>query len=121
MYNLPSFDQLKKLNDLDPKAFEALREQLVNDCIETAPAERQHRLQGLQFHINSRRELANSPMESCISLSRMMHETFSDMHNSLEGLAQLTAKPNTERNITTTEFVFDSKKTADILTLSSTI
>ncbi len=121
MYNLPSFDQLKKLNDLDPNAFEALREKLVNDCIETASAERQHRLQGLQFHINSRRKLANNPMESCISLSRMMHETFWDMHNSLEGLAHITANPRSARNITSSQPLLHSKKTADILTLSSTL
>lgn len=93
MYNLPTFDQLKELHDYSPEAFEALRSELVNECIESAPEYRRNRLQGLQFHIDSRRSLAKNPLESCITLSKMMHEEFWGLHDSLEVLSELRTAP----------------------------
>ncbi|EPJ53139.1 MAG: hypothetical protein OFPI_11610 [Osedax symbiont Rs2] len=92
MYILPSFDHLKDLNIADPEAFEVLRNELINDYIETTATQRKQRLIGLQFQINSRRELSTNPMHSCIALSKMMHETFWDMRCSLETISEMSAE-----------------------------
>lgn len=87
MNSLPSFDHLKKLYDCEPEAFEELRAELVQNCIDSAPKDRRHRLQGLQFHIDARRSMAKTPMDSCITISKMMHEKFWGLHDSLEDLS----------------------------------
>ncbi|NQZ32497.1 MAG: DUF3135 domain-containing protein [Oceanospirillaceae bacterium] len=118
MYELPSFDKLVALNQSNPEAFETLREQLVDGYIDTVPTERQHRLQGLQFHINSRRDMASNPLDSCISLSRMMHETFWDMHTSLEDLSNLTSDNNSHASLIETQRLLLDKKPAEVLQLN---
>ena len=115
MYELPSFDHLMILNKSSPKAFETLRIQLVDGFIDTVPSERKRRLQGLQFHIDARRELAKNPMDSCISLSKMMHETFWDMHMSLEKLENVTAEPSVNRKLLTSRALLENNQTAKIL------
>jgi len=117
MYELPSFDQLVALNESNPQAFESLREKLVDGFIEAAPSNRQSRLQGLQFHIDSRRELAKNPLDSCICISRMMHETFWDMHDSLEDFTEEIYGPEANEAQWKTASLLESKKTADVLSL----
>jgi hypothetical protein len=87
MNQLPSFDHLKNLYDCEPEAFEELRVALIQYCIDSAPDDRRNRLQGLQFHIDARRSIAKTPMESCITISKMMHEKFWGLHDSLEDLS----------------------------------
>ncbi len=87
MNNLPSFEHLKDLYNCAPEAFEELRAELVQSCIDSAPEDRRHRLQGLQFHIDARRSIAKTPMDSCITISRMMHEKFWGLHDKLDDLS----------------------------------
>lgn len=117
MYELPSFDQLVALNESNPQAFESLREKLVDGFIEAAPSNRQNRLQGLQFHIDSRRDLAKNPLDSCISISRMMHETFWDMHDSLEDFTEAAYGPEANEAQWSASNLLEDKKTAAVLPL----
>ena len=87
---LPDFDTLKNLAQDDPSAFEALRRQHVDALIERAPDHVQQRLRGLQFQIDAQRQLAKSPMGSCIRISRMMHDSFAKLR---ESLAEFTHNP----------------------------
>jgi hypothetical protein len=127
MYSLPSFDHLKELNDTAPEAFEELRAELVNNCIKSTPKDRRNRLQGLQFHIDSRRSLAKTPMESCINISQMMHENFWKLHESIDDLSVCYEELNSEismpvlvKNLNLTqsdnkEQALVDKRTADII------
>ncbi|MCJ8340047.1 MAG: DUF3135 domain-containing protein [Pseudomonadales bacterium] len=117
MFMLPSFDHLKDLYIDDPDAFETLRTELVNNYIETASTERQQRLIGLQFQINSRRELSSNPMHSCIALSRMMHETFWDMRCSLETISDMSSESYFLTSSQTLDPPIEKKPSAAILEL----
>jgi len=117
MYILPSFDHLKDLNIADPDAFEILRNELINNYIESTSTQRKQRLIGLQFQINSRRDLSTNPMHSCIALSKMMHETFWDMRCSLEAISDITADSFFLTSPTTFSASTDEKASAEVLEL----
>jgi len=118
MCELPNFDQLVALNKSNPKAFEALRENIVDSFIDSVPSERKYRLQGLQFHIDSRRDLAHNPLDACICISRMMHETFWDMHGSLENFSQVTQGPKAYSLVPKSPNTLSTKTSADILPIN---
>jgi len=76
---LPPFDELVKLAQSDPTRLENLRQQLVDTTISSAPQDIQRRLRGLQFQIDSQRQLASNPMSACIKISKMMHDRLFDL------------------------------------------
>lgn len=77
------FDTLSALALNDPQAFEALRKQLINDAINTSSNREHRRLHGLQFQIDSYRRTAKNPMESCLKISRLMHESLDEFSSLL--------------------------------------
>ncbi len=81
--HLPDFDTLKELAENDPEALEALRQQHIERAIAQCPADLRRRLQGLQFQIDAKRQLSANPMQSCIEISRMMHESFENLRKTL--------------------------------------
>lgn len=93
---LPAFDELKKLAESNPDGFETLRQQLVEELISSAPSAYQRRLRGLQFQVDMERLKAKNPMDSCIRISRMMHDSFEQMRSALNGVASLNASGLTE-------------------------
>ncbi len=80
---LPDFDTLMALAKDDPQSLEQLRDTLTQQLIDAAPAALQPRLRGLQFQIDAKRQLAANPTAACLSISRMMHESFSRLHVAL--------------------------------------
>jgi hypothetical protein len=66
------FDNLSRLAKEDPESFEATRQVVIEDLIESFPMETRERMRRLQWRIDQERRLAKSPMGSCIRLSRMM-------------------------------------------------
>ncbi|MGB1238305.1 MAG: DUF3135 domain-containing protein [Pseudomonadales bacterium] len=92
MSELPSFDNLLDLHRKDPEAFEAMRHQVLDDYIHSIPNPRRRRIEGLQFKIDARRKLADTPMEACIEMSNMMHETFWEMSCSLNGFSSISSE-----------------------------
>ena len=66
------FDEWKDLAKENPAAFEALRLEVIDELIESAPAENRPRLRALQWRIDQERRLASTPMAGCIRISRMM-------------------------------------------------
>ena len=92
---LPSFDELKKLAEKDPKEFEALRKELCEKTIESSASSMQKRLRGLQFQIDMERRRAKTPMASCIKISKMMHDSLHELQNILTGpMDQIQSSPN---------------------------
>ncbi len=66
------FDQWKDLAALDPEQFEVERSRIINEVIERAPVDRQRRLRGMQWRIDSERRLTNNAMVSCINIYQQM-------------------------------------------------
>lgn len=80
----PSFEELETLASQDPAAFEALRAELIEDCIRSASPASEHRLRGLQFVIDSRRRLARTPMKALIEIQAMMHDSLQRLNLALQ-------------------------------------
>ena len=72
---LPGFEQLLALAKHHPAELEALRVQLSEQIIAEAPEHLKPRLRGLLFTIDMERQLAGSPMASCLKLSGMMNDS----------------------------------------------
>lgn len=72
------FSHFAELAKTDPEAFERARERLIDELIEQAPAGQRRRLRGLQFRIDMERRRAKTPYAACVSVSRMMWETFNN-------------------------------------------
>jgi hypothetical protein len=75
----PSFETLARLAHDDPRAFEALRRELVEDFISHAPARHERRLRGLQFRIDGVRSLARSDYGAALRVFNLMWERFESL------------------------------------------
>jgi len=86
--DMPSFDELRKMAENNPEQLEQLRQQMVEEAINNAPESYQRRLRGLQFQVDMERRRAKNPMDSCIRISKMMHDHLYQMRETING-AQL--------------------------------
>lgn len=87
--DLPDFDELVRLAKEDPEELERIRAEAVETLINKAPLESQRRLRGLQFQVDMERQKAKNPMDSCIRVSKMMHDSFNTLRDALNA-AQTT-------------------------------
>lgn len=70
-----NFDEWMRLAKNDPDEFEEKRLRHIELFFDNIPAEKLHRLKGLQWQIDQARKLSNSPMASCIAISSMMWDS----------------------------------------------
>jgi len=84
---LPDFDVLATMAQNDPEGLEALRQRLCEELITSAPPHMQRRLRGLQFQIDAQRRLARTPLQACLKISEMMHDSFAELRDALNLLA----------------------------------
>ncbi|NPB09461.1 MAG: DUF3135 domain-containing protein, partial [Thermodesulfobacteria bacterium] len=68
------FEELSRLAQEDPEAFEARRRALIEETISQAPEERQDRLRRFQWRIDMERKRAKTPLGACIKLNDMLME-----------------------------------------------
>lgn len=80
---MPNFDVLLKLAKHDPEQLEQIRQQLTFATIDAAPGYLRKRLLGLQFKIDTTRNLAKNPLAACIRLTEMMHQSFEELRIAL--------------------------------------
>ena len=92
-YQLPNFDDMMKLAQDNPEAFEAMRQELIEDCINSAPTSMQQRLRGLQFQINADRDTSHNPLESMIKANKRMMASFNELRNLMETWELPTEQP----------------------------
>ncbi len=85
---LPSQEILAKLASDNPQAFEALRNELIENCISSAPERIQPRLRGIQFRVDCIRRLSHTPLSALIKIQTMMWESFLRMDQELQNYAQ---------------------------------
>ena len=70
------FDRWARIARDDPQRFEQLRQEAIDEVINSASAPNQARLRGLQFQVDARRRVAGSALGSCIQISSMMLDHF---------------------------------------------
>jgi hypothetical protein len=73
---LPAHGELAQLARDDPEAYEALRQELIDDLIESAPDDIKPRLRGLQFRIDGARRCSHSAMGATLKVYSLMWESF---------------------------------------------
>lgn len=82
------FDFWKELYESDPDMFEVKRAELIKSEIAKAPLQLQRRLNGIQFELDAKRSLSDSPLESCMQMSSQMWDSFDLMRTHLNALAR---------------------------------
>jgi Protein of unknown function (DUF3135) len=102
------FDRWTSLAVHDHEAFERLREEAIDDLIESAPADMRQRLRGLQWQIDHVRGKSKTPMAACIRLSNMMWDRLVCEHGLVDALRSLTSAGSDTR---------EPKESAEVLPL----
>ncbi len=74
------FDTMMNLAKNNPEEFEALRQTLINNFIESLPEENQHRMKCLQWRIDRTREQSKTPLAACMALTEMMWDSFEQLN-----------------------------------------
>jgi hypothetical protein len=69
------FDTWSDVAEKDPKAFEQMRLDAIEACINRAPEGNRERLRRLQWRIDQERRLARTPLGACVRISRMMWQS----------------------------------------------
>ena len=82
------FDYWMELHESDPEAFEQRRAELIHAEIAKSPEHLQRRLKGIQFELDAKRSLSDSPLESCMQMSSQMWNSFDLMRTHLNALAR---------------------------------
>ena len=107
---IPDFDELLLLAQSNPEKLEALRKDMCEELINSAPLEKQRRLRGLQFQIDMEREKSTSHMGACIRISQMMHESFDELRVNLNQLSETQSQIKATRINTKNEVSNTSAK-----------
>lgn len=95
------FNEWSELADADPEAFEARRARIIDEHINRAPKERQHRLRCLQWQIDQVRKTSSTPIQACVRLNQMMWDSMlgpGGLHESLQAFTQ--GRPLCRRGVT---------------------
>ncbi len=86
------FDEMLALAKTDPASFEAKRTEYIESFLTSVPADKQTRLRGLQWQIDQTRQLARTPMGSCIAISKMMWDSLHLLKSQQRELVGLTTE-----------------------------
>ena len=90
---LPDHDALSRLARCDPQSFETLRLELIERCIDDAPAPIQLRLRQLQFRIDGIRRRSRSPLGTVVKINALMWDSFLGMNDELQKLHTSQCRP----------------------------
>ena len=82
------FEYWMELHETDAEAFEKQRAALIQAEIAKAPEHLQRRLKGIQFELDAKRSLSDSPLESCMQMTSQMWDSFDHMRTNLNALAR---------------------------------
>lgn len=82
---LPPFEKLAVLAAKNPELLEKLRKKAIENLIDSAPEHTRARLQGLQFQIDCHRRVHKNPLATCLTISRMMHDSLRQLNDALNG------------------------------------
>jgi len=103
--HLPDHETLSELAENSPDKLELILRENIAALIEQTSGSHRRRLQGLQFQIDVQRKLAKNPVDSCVRISRMMHDSFIELDRALT-------------NFTKGQPMCDKKKDSNIIYLT---
>lgn len=85
---LPSFDVLMDLAQHHPDQLEDIRRTLSEEIIRDASPRIRPKLEGINFKVDMERQRSRTPLQSCIRITALMHESFNQMREELDTLFQ---------------------------------
>lgn len=85
---LPSFDVLMELAQNHPEELEQIRIQLSQEILDDASPRLKQRLEGLNFRMEMERQRAKNPLQCCIRITALMHDSFDRMRMELTTLVE---------------------------------
>lgn len=85
---LPSFDVLMDLAQNNPEQLEDIRNLLSKEIIQDASPRIRHKLEGIIFKVDMERQRSKTPLQSCIRIAALMHDSFNQMREELDTLFQ---------------------------------
>ena len=108
MQNLPKpklnsnfdFDEWLELSKRDPESFEVRRLQSIEELMNSAPEERQHRLRCLQWKIDRVRDKMATPMAACVAISDMMWDSLDKLNQLYHDCETVTSLKDGKRVMT---------------------
>ena len=83
------FDEMSRIAKDDPAAFEQRRQELLSAAIDNASPNIKRRLEGLQWQVDQVRNTSNTPLASCIRISKMMWDSVLEQDGLLDNLERL--------------------------------
>ena len=86
----PDFEELLSLAKDNPEQFEAKRLEYIEHFFTNVPTEKHRRLRGLQWQIDQARNLARTPMSSCLHIINMMWDSLGRLNDEHRTLVKLT-------------------------------
>jgi len=89
---LPSHEILAQLARDDPQAYEALRRDVIERFIDSAPANMKARLRGIQFRVDYVRQLSRSELGATVRVYKLMWESFLSLNDGWQNLAHAKAR-----------------------------
>jgi len=84
------FGYWRDLSKSDPELFEQKRQEAIDEVINNAAPDNQHRLRQLQWRIDMERRRAKNPMDSCVRIYDMMWKKTYDPGGLKDQLDNLT-------------------------------
>ncbi len=81
--DLPDFEHLRKLAEENPEELDFLCYYYSKRLIDSAPKSYQTRLKGIMFQMELTRRRSKNPIQSCIEISKMMMDSFTELNNAL--------------------------------------
>ena len=89
---IPDFDMLLTLYQQDREAFEALRRHLLQNALDSAPAEQRPGLQRLLARIEASRAAAATPEQAATQAFEMMAESLRELRQSWNQVCQVLSE-----------------------------
>jgi len=81
---LPSFDVLMELARNNPEKLEEIRQQMSAEILADATPSVRAKLEGLNFRIDMERQRCKNPLQSCMRITALMHDSFDRMREELD-------------------------------------
>jgi len=107
------FDELMELAKDRPDEFESLRQQLINQLIDSMPEGRQLNVRRYQWRIDQETRRHDNSLGCCIKLSAMMSSRMLEMGRQMDLLHGLSSKQFSKRVADLKNTVVRLDKTAD--------
>lgn len=92
--HLPPFDEMVEMAKNDPEKLEAIKREMIEDIIESAPEHMRDRLRGIQTRMNLISQASSNPLDTTVKMYTEMMKSFNDLNDNLQILTEEKEEKN---------------------------